>query len=74
MAATLSDLQAWRDELFQNLATGVLRATYNGRTTEFRSVADMQRTLGMLDQQIAALATPAKPPVRVVYTNPGKQL
>lgn len=70
---TLPELQAWRDELFANMASGVLRATYNGRSTEFRSVADMQRTLALLDQQIAALTTAAKP-VRVIYTNPGKQL
>jgi len=73
MAATLTDLRAWRDELFQNIATGVLRATYNGRTTEFRSVADMQRTLALLDAQIAALSS-AAPPVRVVYTHGQKFL
>lgn len=73
MAATLSELQAWRAELFQNLSTGVLRATYNGRSTEFRSVADMQRTLALLDAEIAALSSSAKP-VRVVYAAGVKQL
>lgn len=67
MAATLTELQAWRDELFANMATGVLRATYNGRTTEFRSIADMQRTLALLDAQIAGLSSATKP-VRVIYT------
>lgn len=73
MAATLTELQAWRDELFANLASGVLRASFGGRTTEFRSVADMQRTLALLDSQIAALST-TRPAVRVVYTEGRKQL
>jgi hypothetical protein len=71
--AKLAELQGWREELFANLASGVLRATYNGRTTEFRSVADMQRTLALLDQQIAGLAGNTKP-VRVVYSRGAKQL
>lgn len=74
MAQTIEELRAWRDELFSHMASGVLRVTYMGRTTEFRSLAEMQRALGLLDQQIAALADPGRPAVRVIYAPGAKHL
>lgn len=70
--ATLDEMRAWREELFYNMSTGVLRATFMDRTTEFRSLADMQRALKLLDDQIAAEAGTGKVPVRVVYS-PGQK-
>lgn len=72
--ATLEELRAWRQELFGNLATGVLRVTFEGRTTEFRSLQDMQRTLALLDQQIAEAERPGTVPVRIVYSPGAKHL
>lgn len=69
--ATVTELIAWRDELQANIATGVLRVTYMGRTTEFRSLADMQRTLADLNRQIEAQGS-GKRPVRIVYA-PGRK-
>lgn len=68
--ATLSDLQTQRDALATSLASGVLRATYQGRTVEYRTVAEMERVLARLDGEIAAAQS--RRPVRVVYI-PGQK-
>ena len=72
--ATLDEMRAWREELFFNMSTGVLRSTFMDRTTEFRSLADMQRALKLLDDQIAAEDGSGKVPVRVVYSPGTKYL
>ncbi len=74
MAATIEELRAWRAEVFGHMATGVLRVSFQGRMTEFRTLQDMQRTIALLDQQIAALEAPGKVPVRVVYSPGAKHL
>ncbi len=63
--ATLSGLQTQRAALATSLASGVLRATYQGRTVEYRTVAEMERVLARLDGEIAA-AQSARP-VRRIY-------
>lgn len=72
--ATLDEMRAWREELFYNMSTGVLRATFMDRTTEFRSLDDMRRALALLDQRIAAADGSGKVPVRVVYSPGAKYL
>lgn len=71
--ATLAEMQEQRAELVANINTGVLRTTYMGRTTEFRSLDDMRRTLAQLDADIARASGPAKP-IRVVYSPGNKGL
>ncbi len=68
--ATLSDLQTRRAALATSLASGVLRATYQGRTVEYRTVAEMERVLARLDGEIAAAQSTR--PVRVIYV-PGQK-
>lgn len=70
--ATLSDLQTQRAALATSLASGVLRATYQGRTVEYRSVAEMERVLARLDGEIAAAQSARQ--VRVIYTPGAKYL
>jgi hypothetical protein len=73
MAIALAEMQEHRDELYRSLAAGVLRVTYNGRTTEFRSREDMERTLARLDRDIAAASGGGKR-VRQVYSPGTKHL
>lgn len=68
--ATLAEMQERLAGLDRMLATGVLRATYQGRTTEFRSVEELERVRAGLLRDIAA-ASSARP-VRVIYT-PGSK-
>jgi len=70
--ATLSDLQTQRAALATSLASGVLRATCQGRTVEYRTVAEMERVLARLDGEIAA-AQSARP-VRAIYIPGAKYL
>lgn len=70
--ATLAELQEQRAELAVAINSGALRVSYNGRSTEYRSLAEMRSILARLDEQIAALATPTKRRIRVLYT-PGQK-
>ncbi|NKE43392.1 hypothetical protein HB662_01280 [Roseomonas frigidaquae] len=71
---TLEELLAWRAELVASIASGVLRSTYMGRTTEFRSLAEMERSKALLDDMIAQAATPTRQRIRRVYTPGAKHL
>lgn len=68
--ATLSDLQAQRAALATALASGVSRAVYQGRTVEYRSIAEMERVLARIDGEIATLQSAR--PVRTIYV-PGRK-
>lgn len=71
---SLEELQGWRDELFHALSTGVLRTSYMGRDTTFRSQEHMKDSLRLLDAEIAKASGTAKPRVRGVYTPGAKHL
>lgn len=67
---------AQRDGLAKALATGVLRVSHEGRSVEYRTLADVQRALavveaGLIDQGL--VAAPVVPPVRRlrIVTNKG---
>ena len=51
---TASDLQARREALLAQRASGVARVSYDGKTVEYRSVAEIDRALEGLDREIAA--------------------
>lgn len=70
--ATLAELQARRDALAAQLATGVSSAAFNGRKVDYRSTDEMQRTLAQLDAQIAAAQ--GRKPMRRYYTAGDKGL
>jgi len=50
MAETYTTAQ--RDALANALATGVLTVTHEGHTTTYRSLADIERILGIIDANL----------------------
>ena len=52
---TLSDLRARRDALSAQRSSGVARVSYDGKTVDYRSVAEIDRAIEALDREIATL-------------------
>lgn len=52
---TISDLRVRRDALSAQRSSGVARVSYDGKTVDYRSVAEIDRALEALDREIAAL-------------------
>jgi hypothetical protein len=52
---TISDLRARRDALSAQRSSGVARVSYDGKTVDYRSVAEIDRALEALDREIAAV-------------------
>lgn len=53
--ATLAELQTRRDALAASRASGVARVSYDGKTVEYRSLAEIDRAIEVLDREISAL-------------------
>ncbi|MGZ9093020.1 MAG: phage head-tail joining protein [Rhodoplanes sp.] len=62
--ATAEEITARIEQLEKLKATGFARVSYEGRTVEYRSLAEIERAIASLRDQLAA-ADP--PPRRVVY-------
>lgn len=68
MAAALSDLQAWRDSLFQARLRGVLRVRdANGESIEYRSDVEMARAIAAADRAIAETLGGRRPILTVTF-------
>ena len=52
--ATLTELQTRREALKAARASGVARVTYEGKTVEYRSLAEIDRAIEALEREIAA--------------------
>ena len=52
--SALTDLRARRDTLSAQRSSGVARVSYDGKTVDYRSVAEIDRALEALDREIAA--------------------
>ena len=52
--ATAAELRARRDALTAQRSSGVARVSYDGKTVDYRSVAEIDRALEALDREIAA--------------------
>jgi hypothetical protein len=52
--ATITDLRARRDALSAQRSSGVARVSYDGKTVDYRSVAEIDRAIEALDREIAA--------------------
>ena len=52
--ATLAELQARREALTAARSSGVARVSYDGKTVDYRSVAEIDRAIEALDREIAA--------------------
>lgn len=55
MAFTQTDL----DNINAAIASGELRASVNGRTVEYRSVAELERARGIIEADLAKASVPA---------------
>ena len=51
---SLTDLHMRRDALTSQRASGVARVSYDGKTVDYRSVAEIDRAIEALDREIAA--------------------
>ncbi|NYS26057.1 hypothetical protein HUK65_13770 [Rhodobacteraceae bacterium 2376] len=52
---TAAELRARRDALAAQRSSGVARVSYDGKTVEYRSVAEIDRALEALDREIASV-------------------
>jgi len=53
--STTSDLRARRETLAVQRSSGVARVSYDGKTVDYRSVAEIDRAIEALDREIATL-------------------
>jgi len=53
--ATLAELNSRREALAASRSSGVARVSYDGKTVEYRSLAEIDRAIDVLDREIAAL-------------------
>jgi hypothetical protein len=51
--AAIDDLRSRRDALTAQRSSGVARVSYDGKTVEYRSVAEIDRAIEALDREIA---------------------
>ncbi len=52
--ATLTELQTRREALLASRSSGVARVTYDGKTVEYRSLAEIDRAIEALERDLAA--------------------
>ena len=50
---TITDLRARREALSAQRSSGVARVSYDGKTVDYRSVAEIDRAIEALDREIA---------------------
>jgi hypothetical protein len=51
---TIAELRARRETLSTQRSSGVARVSYDGKTVEYRSLAEIDRAIEALDRDIAA--------------------
>lgn len=67
--ATVTELKARREALSASRSSGVARVSYDGRTVDYRSMAELDRAIEGLDREIAAgEGRPIVRQVRVIAT------
>jgi hypothetical protein len=52
--STPADLRSHRETLAAQRSSGVARVSYDGRTVDYRSIAEIDRAIEVLDREIAA--------------------
>lgn len=52
---TITDLRARREALSVQRSSGVARVSYDGKTVDYRSVAEIDRAIEALDREMATL-------------------
>ena len=53
--ATIAELNTRREALAASRSSGVARVSYDGKTVEYRSLAEIERAIEQLDREIATL-------------------
>jgi hypothetical protein len=53
--AIIADLRARREALSTQRSSGVARVSYDGKTVDYRSLAEIDRAIEALDREIATL-------------------
>lgn len=51
--ATTADIRSRRETLAAQRASGVARVSYDGKTVDYRSIAEIDRAIEVLDREIA---------------------
>lgn len=51
---TSTDLRARREALTSQRSSGVARVSYDGKTVDYRSIAEIDRAIEALDREIAS--------------------
>ena len=51
---SIVDLKSRREALSASRASGVARVSYDGRTVDYRSMAELEKAIEALDREIAA--------------------
>ena len=70
--ASIEELKSRRETLSASRATGVARVSYDGRTVDYRSLAEIDRAIEALDREIAAAE--GRPIIRQVRVTTTKGL
>ena len=52
--ATIAELRSRREALAAQRSSGIARVSYDGKTVDYRSVAEIDRAIEALDREIAA--------------------
>jgi hypothetical protein len=52
--ATIAELKSRREALAAQRSSGVARVSYDGKTVDYRSVAEIDRAIEALDREVAA--------------------
>ena len=52
--ATIAELKTRREALAAARSSGVARVSYDGKTVDYRSLAEIDRAIEVLDREIAA--------------------
>ena len=53
--STIAEMRARREALLAQRSSGVARVSYDGKTVEYRSLAEIDRAIEALDREIAAV-------------------
>ena len=70
--STPEELRVRREALSASRASGIARVSYDGKTVDYRSVAEIDRAIEALDREIAAAE--GRPIVRQVRVTTSKGL
>ena len=52
---TITDLKIRREALSAQRSSGVARVSYDGKTVDYRSIAEIDRAIEVLDREIATV-------------------